>query len=307
MVKLIGFFSLIRTKNLLIIAISQYLIRYAIIIPMTDSKGLSDLQFFYLVLSTIFIAAAGYIINDYFDTRVDRLNNRKLIIDHTIKRREAILLHFIFSGLGVFLGFFLGWRVGILNLGFINLFCSSALWFYSTNFKRAYLSGNLLISLLAALVILIIPLYEIIPNPNTNSENAIYIKNAFYIICGYAIFAFITTFIREIIKDFEDASGDKKMGYTTFAIVSPKTAKKVVQSLSLILITIIGVVAYLQIIYPAYYAAAYVIFAIEVPFIYFFIKLMGINDKKEYHQLSQTIKLIMLTGSLSMLVFTLLF
>ena len=136
MVKLIDFFRLIRTKNLLIIAISQYLIRYAIIIPMTDSKSLSDLQFFYLVLSTIFIAAAGYIINDYFDTRVDRLNNRKLIIDHTIKRREAILLHFIFSGIGVFLGFFLGWRVGILNLGFINLFCSSALWFYSTHFKR---------------------------------------------------------------------------------------------------------------------------------------------------------------------------
>ena len=301
MVKLIDFFRLIRTKNLLIIVISQYLIRYAIIIPMTDSKSLSDLQFFYLVLSTIFIAAAGYIINDYFDTRVDRLNNRKLIIDHTIKRREAILLHFVFSGIGVFLAFFLAWRVGIINLGFINLFCSSALWFYSTHFKRSYLSGNLLISLLAALVLLIVPLYEIIPNPDTNSENA------FYIICGYATFAFITTFIREIIKDFEDASGDKKMGYTTFAIVSAKTAKNIVQSLSLILITIIGVVAYFQLMYQAYLAAAYVILIVELPFIYFFIKLFSVSDKKGYHPLSQTIKLIMLTGTLSMLVFTLLF
>lgn len=299
--KIIDFFRLIRTKNLLIIAISQYLIRYAIIIPMTDSKSLNDVQFFYLVLSTVFIAAAGYIINDYFDTRVDRLNNRKLIIDHTIKRREAILLHFVFSGLGVFLGFFLGWRVGIVSLGFINLFCSSALWFYSTHFKRAYLSGNLLISLLAALVILIVPLYEIIPNPMANSENA------FYIICGYAIFAFFTTFLREIIKDFEDAEGDKKMGYTTFAIVSAKTAKNVVQFLSLVLIVIIGAIAYLQVIYPTYYAAAYVIVAVEIPFIYFFIKLKGVNDKKGYHHLSQTIKFIMLTGTLSMLVFTLLF
>jgi len=299
--KIIDFFRLIRTKNLLIIAISQYLIRYAIIIPMTDSKSLNDVQFFYLVLSTVFIAAAGYIINDYFDTRVDRLNNRKLIIDHTIKRREAILLHFVFSGLGVFLGFFLGWRVGIVSLGFINLFCSSALWFYSTHFKRAYLNGNLLISLLAALVILIVPLYEIIPNPMANSENA------FYIICGYAIFAFFTTFLREIIKDFEDTEGDKKMGYTTFAIVSAKTAKNVVQFLSLILIVIIGAIAYLQVIYPTYYAAAYVIVAVEIPFIYFFIKLKGVNDKKGYHHLSQTIKFIMLTGTLSMLVFTLLF
>ena len=301
MVKVIDFFRLIRIKNLLIIAISQYLIRHTIIIPMANNNSLNNLQFFYLVLSTIFIAAAGYIINDYFDTRVDRLNNRKIIIDHTIKRREAILLHFLFSGIGVFLGFFLGWRVGIMNLGFINLFCSSALWFYSTNFKRAYLSGNLLISLLAALVILIIPLYEIIPNPNTNS------KNAFYIICGYAIFAFFTTFIREIIKDFEDASGDKKMGYTTFAIVSAKTAKKVVQYISLILITIIGVAVYLQFTYLAHYAAVYVILAVEIPFIYFFLKLFNTNDTNGYHHLSQTIKLIILTGTLSMLIFTILF
>jgi 4-hydroxybenzoate polyprenyltransferase len=301
MVKLIDFFRLIRIKNLFIIAISQYLIRYALIIPITESNSLNDLQFFYLVLSTVFIAAAGYIINGYFDTQVDRLNKRKVIIDNTIKRREAILWHFVLSGIGVFLGFFLGWRVGIFNLGFINLFCSSALWFYSTHFKRAYLSGNLLISLLAALVILIVPLYEIIPKPMTNSENA------FYIICGYAIFAFFTTFIREIVKDFEDTDGDRKMGYTTFAIVSEKSAKNSIRFISALLILIIGAVTAIQITYEAYIAAVYVILAVEIPFLYFFIKLFKLNDKGGYHHLSQMIKLIMLTGTLSMLVFTLLF
>tara|TARA_B100001059_G_scaffold74857_1_gene72465 strand:- start:14136 stop:15041 length:906 start_codon:yes stop_codon:yes gene_type:complete len=301
MVKLIDFFRLIRIKNLFIIAISQYLIRYALIIPMTESNSLNDLQFLYLVLSTVFIAAAGYIINDYFDTQVDRLNKRKVIIDNTIKRREAILWHFVLSGIGVILGFFLGWRVGIFNLGFINLFCSSALWFYSTHFKRAYLSGNLLISLLAALVILIVPLYEIIPKPMANSENA------FYIICGYAIFAFFTTFIREIVKDFEDTDGDRKMGYTTFAIVSEKSAKNSIRFISALLILIIGAVTAIQITYEAYIAAVYVILAVEIPFLYFFIKLFKLNDKGGYHHLSQMIKLIMLTGTLSMLVFTLLF
>ena len=301
MVKLIDFFRLIRIKNLFIIAISQYLIRYALIIPITESNSLNDLQFLYLVLSTVFIAAAGYIINDYFDTQVDRLNKRKVIIDNTIKRREAILWHFVLSGIGVFLGFFLGWRVGIFNLGFINLFCSSALWFYSTHFKRAYLSGNLLISLLAALVILIVPLYEIIPKPMANSENA------FYIICGYAIFAFFTTFIREIVKDFEDTDGDRKMGYTTFAIVSEKSAKNSIRFISTLLILIIGAVTAIQITYEAYIAAVYVILAVEIPFLYFFIKLFKLNDKGGYHHLSQMIKLIMLTGTLSMLVFTLLF
>ncbi|MBL6657034.1 MAG: geranylgeranylglycerol-phosphate geranylgeranyltransferase [Flavobacteriales bacterium] len=301
MVKLVDFFSLIRFKNLLIIALSQYLVRYALIIPMTDSRSLSDLQFFYLVLSTLFIAAAGYIINDYFDTQVDRLNERKVIIDNTIKRREAILLHFVLSGIGVFLGFYLGWRVGIANLGFINLFSSTALWFYSTNMKKGYLSGNIIISLLAALTLFIVPMYEIIPNPEVNGQSA------FYLICFYSIFAFVTTFIREIIKDFEDQFGDSKMGYNTFAIVSAKTAKITVQTISILLILSIAVISYFQIQYDGLYAAIYVWLSIELPLIYFFIKLRNANDKKTYHQLSQLIKLIMLTGTLSILVFTLLF
>jgi len=301
MVKLIDFFRLIRFKNLLIIALSQYLVRYALIIPMTDSRSLSDLQFFYLVLSTLFIAAAGYIINDYFDTQVDRLNERKVIIDNTIKRREAILLHFVLSGIGVFLGFYLGWRVGITNLGFINLFSSTALWFYSTNMKKAYLSGNIIISLLAALTLFIVPMYDIIPNPAVNGESA------FYLICFYSIFAFVTTFIREIVKDFEDQFGDSKMGYNTFAIVSAKTAKITVQIISVLLITIIGWISYLQITYDELYAAIYVLLSIELPLVYFFIKLRTASDKKTYNQLSQLIKLIMLTGTLSILVFTLLF
>jgi len=210
-------------------------------------------------------------------------------------------MHFILSGLGVFIGFYLGWVVGIINLGFINLFCSITLWFYSTHFKRAFLSGNLIISLLAALVYLIIPLYEIIPSPEVNSENA------FYVILNYAVFAFFTTFIREVIKDFEDAEGDKKMGYKTFAIVSQKSAKRSIQFITILLIIILGLIATLQFTYSAIYAALYVVIAIEIPLLYFFIKSLSAKNKKSYHFLSQLIKLIMITGILSILVFTFLF
>ena len=111
----------------------------------------------------------------------------------------------------------------------------------------------------------------------------------------------------KIIKDFEDQFGDSKMGYNTFAIVSAKTAKITVQIISVLLITIIGWISYLQITYDELYAAIYVLLSIELPLVYFFIKLRTASDKKTYHQLSQLIKLIMLTGTLSILVFTLLF
>ena len=301
MVKLLAFFKLIRSKNLLIIVLTQYLVRYALILPMTKSYSLNDVEFALLVISTIFIAAGGYIINDYFDTKVDRLNQRKVIIDNSIKRREAILMHLLLSLVGVFIGFYIGWKVGIIKLGFINLFSATALWFYSTNLKKANLSGNLLISLLSALVLIIVPLYDIIPNPSTNGETA------FYAICNYAIFAFLTTFIREVIKDFEDAAGDNQMGYTTFALKLPKTAKRSVQTLSLVLILIIGVIAYIQWDYMAFYAALYVVLFVELPFVYFYFKMLKATTKKDFSHLSQVIKLIMVTGTLSILVFTLLF
>ncbi len=303
MVKLFDFFELIRWKNLVIVALTQYLIRYTLLIPFVDFLSLNDMQFLLLVISTVLVAASGYIINDYFDIKVDHLNDRKVIVGNTIKRREAMALHFIFSGLGVGIGFFLGWKVGMWNLGFINLFSASALWFYSTHFKRNYLSGNLLISLLSALVLLTVALYDILPASEQNNINAIIV---FKIICIYAAFAFITTLIREIVKDLEDLEGDQKMGYETYAIVSGKEkAKKIVQTLSLLTIFGIAWILYLQ-FQSDLYSFLYVLFFVEAPFLFFIWKLKKAESSADFHSLSGWIKIVMLTGTISMLVFALL-
>ena len=302
MVKLLDFFKLIRWKNLVIVALTQYLIRYTLLIPFVDFLSLNDMQFLLLVISTVLVAAAGYIINDYFDIQVDQLNKRKIIVGNSIKRREAMALHFIFSGLGVGIGFFLGWKVGMWNLGFINLFSASALWLYSTHFKRNYLSGNILISLLSALVLIIVALYDILPASEQNDINAIVV---FKIICIYAAFAFITTLIREIVKDLEDLEGDQKMGYETYAIVSgKKKAKNIVQTLSLL--SILGVACILYSQFQAdLYSFLYVLLFVEFPFLYFVWKLKNAEKSADFYSLSSWIKIIMLSGTLSMLVFAL--
>ena len=303
MVKLLDFFSLIRWKNLAIIALTQYLIRYTLIVPFIDFPSLNDIEFLILVFSTILVAAAGYIINDYFDIQVDQINKRKVIVGNTIKRREAMALHFIFSGFGVIMGFYLARKVGIWNLGLINLFCASALWFYSTHFKRNYLIGNLLISLLSALVLIIVALYDILPVSEQNAINAI---DVFKIICMYAAFAFITTLIREIVKDLEDLDGDQQMGYETYAIISgKKKAKNIVQVLSLF--TILGIAWILNSQFQAdLYSFLYVLFFVEVPFLYFVWKLKKAKNSSDFYSLSSLMKIIMLLGTISMLVFALL-
>ena len=212
-------------------------------------------------------------------------------------------LHFIFSGFGVIMGFYLARKVGMWNLGLINLFCASALWFYSTHFKRNYLIGNLLISLLSALVLIIVALYDILPVSEQNAINAI---DVFKIICMYAAFAFITTLIREIVKDLEDLDGDQQMGYETYAIISgKKKAKNIVQVLSLF--TILGIAWILNSQFQAdLYSFLYVLFFVEVPFLYFVWKLKKAKNSSDFYSLSSLMKIIMLLGTISMLVFALL-
>ena len=303
MVKFLDFLRLVRWKNLVIIVLTQYLIRYTLLIPFVELLSLNDIQFLLLVISTILVASAGYIINDYFDIKVDQLNDRKVIVGRTIKRREAMALHFLFSGIGVSIGFYLGFKVGMWNLGFINLFSAVALWLYSTNYKRNYLTGNLLISLLSALVLLIVALYDIIPVIEQNDINSIVV---FKIICFYAAFAFITTLIREIVKDLEDLEGDQKMGYQTYAIISgKKKAKNIVLFLSLITIFGITWILFSQ-IKTDLYSFLYVLFFIETPFLFFVWKLKQAEKSVDFNLLSGLIKIIMLTGTVSMLVFVLL-
>ena len=329
MVKILDLFRLIRWKNLVIIALTQYLIRYALQKEIIKFLILDNIQFLLLVISTLLVAAAGYIINDYFDIQVDQHNKRKIIVGNTIKRREAIVLHFVFSGLGIGIGFYLGYKIGIWNLGFINLFSVIALWFYSTYFKRNYLSGNILISLLSALTLIIVGLYDLLPaskltdietiiktlyyslpNSKLSDINSIHEYTSakrivvFKAICIYASFAFVTSLIREIIKDLEDLEGDQKMGYQTYAIVSgKKKTKNIVQSLSILTIIGIACILYLQ-FQSDILSFSYVLFFVKAPFLFFIWKLKKAESSKDFHSLSILIKIIMLTGILSMIVFT---
>src|SRR3990172_8984115 len=211
----IAFLKLIRLQNLLIIALTQYLMRLCIIRPMLQINGFelqfSGFNFFLLVLSTTMIAGAGYIINDYFDTKVDRRNDPSMVIvGKSIKRRVAMISHIIISTIAIAIGFFIAWRVGIIWLGYINAVCAGILWFYSTTYKHRPLLGNMIIAVLAALVPLIVGLYEI---PLLNKEySGTNFNHIFVWIAGFSFFAFLTTLIREIIKDLEDIEGDSDCG-----------------------------------------------------------------------------------------------
>jgi 4-hydroxybenzoate polyprenyltransferase len=296
MIVFLDFLKLIRFKNLLIIALTQLLIKYVLINPFSHKISLSSFDFFLLSLSTILIAGAGNIINDYFDIKVDRLNDRKIIIGESIKRRSAILLHILFSSTGIIIGFYLAWKVGIINLGFINLFCVISLWYYSTNLKRKPISGNVLVALLSALVLIIVPIYDLIPEPGVN------FIEIFNKIAVYSLFAFFFSFIREIIKDLEDFDGDKRSGMKTFAIaIGVKKTKTVLKILTSLILS--SFVYLLAITYPyKLHFFLFILLILTIPFTCFLIMLFKAKTKQDFNVLSQLLKLIMIVGILSMFI-----
>ena len=241
-----AYFKLIRFPILLLIAAIQYSVRYFVIKPMLAINDfeleMSDSHFSLLVLASLLISGGGYAINDYFDAKIDRLNKPKLVVlDRIIKRRIAMALHIVMTSLGFVIATYVSYIVGMWKMNTIFLFIVFALWFYSTNLKHIFFAGNLIISILAALVPLIVGLFEIPmqnqAHPEIIAEIGFSIFNIpAYWILGYAGIFGVLTLIREITKDTIDMKGDKAFGGNTIPIaLGVKSTKAILIGLYLIL------------------------------------------------------------------------
>ncbi|HYG52938.1 MAG TPA: geranylgeranylglycerol-phosphate geranylgeranyltransferase [Flavobacteriales bacterium] len=173
-----------------------------------------DVYFILLVVSTVLIAAAGNIINDYFDVKIDRINKpEKLIVDRYVPKRKAILFHTGLNAVAILMAvIILIGRHDFWPLVF-HFATTSALWMYSGVLKRKFLSGNVTIAVLTAMVPMLVYLYD--KNVYGYMESQKDHETAFHVMGYFALFAFCTTLIREIQKDFADMKGDSMYGCQT--------------------------------------------------------------------------------------------
>ena len=303
----VAFFKLIRWPNLFFIALTQILFFYCIL-PFVykgiQTSSLSPLIFYLLITASVTIAAAGYIINDYFDLNIDLINKpSKLIIERHIKRRWAIFFHIFLSGIGFVISCYVGYKLRNIYIPFFNLLAIASLWFYSTTFKKKLLIGNVLISLLTAWVILVITVaeYELIRNSLVSS---FIIPRLLKVSFLYAGFAFAISLIREVIKDMEDLQGDIKYGCETMPIVWGIPVSKVFAGVWLVVLT--GGVAVLQFYVLQlgwWLSAIYCVLLIIIPLLWILKQLYRAQNAADFSRLSSVVKIVMLTGIISMVFF----
>ncbi|HUR10941.1 MAG TPA: geranylgeranylglycerol-phosphate geranylgeranyltransferase [Flavitalea sp.] len=310
---IVAFLRLIRFTNLLFIAITQCLFYYCILLPVYHEAGsnplLHERLFWLLLLSSVVIAAAGYIINDYFDLHIDQINKPgKMVVEKVIKRRYAIIWHWVLSFVGIVLGIYVGWKLKLnIGMGIANLICVVCLWFYSTTFKKKLLIGNVIISLLVAWVVLVVVFAEsALLWDNTTRPAGLRIDKLLRLTFLYAGFAFIISLIREIVKDMQDMPGDAKYGCKTMPISWGVHVTKVFAATWLIVL--LGALTVLEVYvlqFPWWWPALYGLLLIMLPLLLLFKQLFPAKSPSEFHNLSNRIKFVMFTGILSMVFFRL--
>ncbi|WP_416377790.1 geranylgeranylglycerol-phosphate geranylgeranyltransferase [Algoriphagus sp. D3-2-R+10] len=274
-----GLFRISRPINLLMVGFAQLMTAYFLI--GTTNSGLpvlQDYKLYLLVLSTMMITAAGYMINDYYDVKIDYVNRpRNVVVGKGIKRRMVIFLHTLLNFTAISLGYLVNPAVALIN--FVAAFL---LWLYSNQLKRQPFIGNFTVALLTGISIYLI---------------GFYFQKSELLVLTYAIFAFFLNLIREIIKDIEDRQGDRKHGCRTLPIVLGFRKTKAV----IFLIAAVFVCAILIVTFKLNRPLIFYYFGgMGIFFTYFMYRIYIADRKDHFTQLSAIAKILMLVGTLSM-------
>ena len=306
------YFKLVRIQNLLLIAFTQFVMHKVMLVPILQTFGfdvaLGNNMLGLLIAATVLIAAGGYTLNDYFDTKIDRINKPdRLIVGNIISRSKAMLLHQVLTGIGVVCGLLLSYFAQSITLAFIFFVVPGLLWFYSASYKRQFMIGNLVVAFNAALCILVVGITQLAFLHNEFGDLIFETpipKQIYAWIGGFSIFSFLVTWIREIIKDMEDEKGDREMECHTLPIVwGQKKTKWFLYGLILIVILSLLSANTFFIKFEGTLTIRYIIFGIFMPLIALLYLIFNAKTPIDFHQASTLTKVIMLIGIMYSFVF----
>ena len=304
------YLQLLRVGNLTFVAILIYVMEKWVATPLLQLEQFGELMPWWiltlLIVSVVGIAAGGYVINDYFDVKIDRINRPdNLVVTRIISRDAAMNLFYGLTAVGVIAGTVVAWWAHSWTLLFTYVVIPGLLWFYSASYKRMFLVGNLVVAFASAIVPLLVAianadyLHHLYQNALAYSP----IVGELYVWTGgFAAFAFLLTWVREIVKDIEDIEGDREMECRTLPIVWGDKVAKIIATILLVVIAIL-IVYMLFAVLPFSHEwkslpTRYVVFGLIVPILCSIVLLWAANSRTEYHRVQTIIKFAMFMGML---------
>ena len=289
------YLKIIRWQNLLLFAGLQSIVYFGFLKPQNMDLAINSLEFTFLVLATLCIAAGGYVINAIHDVETDSMNRPESVwIDNNFSEAKAYNLYATLTILGVGMSFYLSNLVNKPNLTGLFIFTAISLFFYASYLKQTFLTGSLLISLMSALVVLLPALYALYPI--IVDENRQGLGMLFRILLDYALIVLILTFLREQLKDIASKDADYNQGIKSLPIVLG-VKRTAVLCIAFFLVTIILVLSYVYFYlwnFDRFIAIAYVFGFVLTPIIYNLIQLFSAKNDQDFVAIARNIKYIIL-------------
>lgn len=302
--------QLVRWSNLFFLGALIYVMEKWVVVPILDDVAFGEQLPWYILLliaaATILIAAGGYVINDYFDIKIDRINRPdQLIVTQYISKENAMRLSIGLSGVGMVCGLVAAWLLRSSTIAILFAIIPGLLWFYSSSYKRLLIIGNVTIALLSALSPMMVALANVAQLqlkystilPYTTLEHDIYAW-----VGGFSLFAFLLTWIREIVKDLQDQMGDRELECHSMPIVWGNIVTKIVVTALIVLTTVlIGWFWYSLLPFDhswQSFSTRYIVLAIIIPLWGALWLLWAAKIPSDYRTCQQVLKLTMFLGML---------
>lgn len=277
--KIFSLLSVIRGYNIFVLIAAQYL---AAIFIFSDAKSVKPVVFdwhlLYLVLATVCVVAAGYIINNFYDEKADKINRPlKSGLDDVIKQETKLSLYFLLNFVGVAFGLLVSWRAA-----FFFAFYIFGIWFYSHKLKKYPLVG-----LIVATILTILPFFVVF----------VHYKNFSKVIFVHAFFLFLVIMVRELVKDLENIQGAIANDYKTFPVMY---GEKKTKKLSTLLLFLTLIPASILFDYPAIQHMQYYFYLSGIVLFFVGIYLWKASTKNQYRLLHNVLKILLLIGVFSL-------
>jgi len=308
--KLKAYLQLVRWFNLVMLLILLWTMQQWVAVPLLHHALFANVVPWWVLLllmtATVLIAAGGYVINDYFDVKIDRINHPdQVIVTTEVSKQDAIRFHQVLSILGVAIGLVVSWWCRSWPLALIMLLVPGLLWFYSSSYKRQFIIGNLIIAFVSALPPLTIAMVNMGRLKHLYGDIMTYstVGNDLYMwLGGYALFAFLTSLMREMMKDMEDVEGDRELECHTLPVrIGDWGTKWVISVVALLTIGLIIWIGYFIIPFPHNWSTIsdrYIAFGIITPLICSIWLMWAAKIPSDYHAAQNVMKFVMMMGIL---------
>ncbi|MGM0649388.1 MAG: geranylgeranylglycerol-phosphate geranylgeranyltransferase [Bacteroidota bacterium] len=309
------FLQLIRFYKLLAIAACMYIFRYFLLEPVLQYAGkqlsMPDTEFGFLVASVLLISAGAGIINDYFDRKAD-LHNRpdRVVIGVHINRRMAIVLHSVFSLLGIVTGWLVAYKAGFFWFGLIFPFITFVFWRYSSLYKYKLLTGNIIMSVLIAgipFLVFTLEYFFAVKLMGSKIPTELY-HHLMVLSLGFSGAAFLLSLAHEITKNIKDFRGDYQAGAKTLPIKMGKKTARTTISIILILFVVFVVIAWFVYIKNLDYirynilSMTYIIVLLVLPAVFMALQIFKLKKKHQLKRYCKRLKYLMIVGFLFILI-----